>query len=312
MKHKRVIARTGTLLAFLCVLAACEGPQGEPGAKGRLLWEGPFSFQLQGARPEQSMDLNGFSDALRQAMAALPDDAGDRPENPASLAVSGLNLAEVEQLYALYSALARYVNLDLSGCGGAVLALTDPVFYGENQKNIVSLVLPESVETLEGGGILSGCEHLVSVDMPGVRYLGGQSFQSCSSLREIKAPRLAMAEEKAFDRCGALESVDFPELVYLGTEAFVNCIFLAASTFPKLETIGERAFSGCAGLESLELPAVRSIGNRAFASCRSFSRLRLGPVPPELGGVLFYGAYIDSIVIRVPAASMAAYRQWNT
>jgi hypothetical protein len=130
------------LLALLC-FAGCENPEGPRGEPGVNAGEGPFTFTLDGTPPQEIRGLAAFSAALQTALEAQP--AGDTAANPAGLKVEGLNLGRKEELTALYGALTRYVDLDLSACGGITLATVAPTVFRENRDRIVSLTLPEGI-----------------------------------------------------------------------------------------------------------------------------------------------------------------------
>jgi hypothetical protein len=282
------------LLAALLVLAGCEGPAGPQGAEGNRglnPWEGPFSFSVNnGESSEPLTDLAEFSAALKEALAALPGDAGTDPDDPVKLKVNGLTLSETEHLYVLYGAMSRYVDLDLSGCKGTMVAATvininyntagsplSPALFQENKTNIVSLILPDSVAALE---------HLLLLRPDGAYFYYG-AFQDFPELKAVTMRGVTVIGNNSFSNCLALETVECPDLVSIGKEGFFSTS-LTTLNFPKLESIGESAFSGCQFLETVDFPALASAGSYAFVSCTALREARL-PILVSAGSGVFSG-----------------------
>jgi hypothetical protein len=336
------------LLAALLVLAGCEGPEGPQGIEGNRglnLWEGPFSFSINnGESSEPLTDLGEFSTALIAALAALPEDAGTDPDDPVKLKVNGLTLSETEQLYVLYGAISRYVDLDLSGCKGTMVAAVSVGLYQENKENILSLILPNSITALETGSkvaaVFMNFTSLVSLSMPGGTFAGRYALSGCTSLETLTIPHLVSIEEYALQscsglktldfpellsidgyallNCNSLESVNFPKLVSIGTYAFQNCTSLGNASFPALASIGIYGFRGCAILERLTLPGLENIGNYAFYGCTSLAEITLGETPPAtVGSGIFQstGGTTSSkkqITLKVPTAKTGDYETWKS
>jgi hypothetical protein len=262
------------------------------------------------------MDLGTFSAALRQAIDSQPVNA---PENPLNLAVSGLDLSEPEQLYILFGALTRYVNLDLSGCKGITMAAAASN-QTANRVKIVTLTLPASVTMIEPdwdpqyervSGKFSGCSTLTAADMPGVRYIGDHAFSFCESLVTVNAPQVVSIGSYAFQGCLALAELDFPELVSVGEMAFQRCYGLEALSFPSLVLIERGGFGSCGQLTRISAPKLATIADMAFAECYILSEFTLGPTPPVLGGRILALEQGSVITFRVPAASIQAYWEWD-
>ncbi len=95
----------------------------------------------------------------------------------------------------------------------------------------------------------SGCERLVSVQIPGVINVANQAFANCVSMRQISMPSAQTIGEYAFYRCYSLESVDISSAKTIGQCAFEACASLAGITLGEdLETISEAAFRDCGKL----------------------------------------------------------------
>lgn len=83
-----------------------------------------------------------------------------------------------------------------------------------------------------------------------------------------------------------------------------------------MRTIGNSAFEDCTELTSVTIPnTVTSIGSYAFYECIELVEVVVNPVtPPSLGNYAFYGN-TSGRKIKVPAASLQAYRTapgWST
>jgi hypothetical protein len=341
------------MLGVLLIFAGCEGPvgpEGNPGERGLNVWEGPFSFSIgKGESSGPVTDLTEFSAALKAALEALPEDEGTDPEEPVTLKVNGLTLSETEQLYALYGAISRYVDLDLSGCKGSVVAATiiniyfntagssvNPDICQENKTNIISLILPDSVVALETGtdirGVFTLFTGLRSVTIPNLRFIGDYAFHSCTALERadfpevvsiganaftgvplesVNFPKAVSLGQDAFQACGSLETVNLPLLKSMENYAFRGCVLLKSLEFPELNTIGMYAFYKCGGLSSLNVPKLESIGNTAFYDCDNLGELTLGAAPPTVGTTIFSGIDARTINFKVPSASVTDYENWS-
>jgi hypothetical protein len=115
-----------------------------------------------------------------------------------------------------------------------------------------------------------------------------------------------------------LVSLVLPETATrVGWHNFHDCVNLRTVTFPpRLRSIGDYAFQGCASLEAADLPSdIRTIGAGGFSGCSSLRTLIVrASSPPTLGSGALSGCPAD-LSIRVPAASVAAYKAnigWNT
>lgn len=103
-----------------------------------------------------------------------------------------------------------------------------------------------------GAGAFSGCENIVSVDLPSsIRTIDDSAFYGCG-LKTIEIPYGVISiEDSAFLKCWNLESVDLHNgISKIGSFAFENCISLKEVILPtSIKSIGFAAFSGCSCLE---------------------------------------------------------------
>ena len=196
--------------------------------------------------------------------------------------------------------------VEFEGNQYAVTKINDKAF--SDNTNLTAVSLPESLTTL------------------GIRAFGG-----CQSLKTIKIPsKVTAIPDRCFVYCSSLESVTIPEgVTTIGSYAFQSCKLNALTQPESLETIGSYAFSFCGltelvipegvlvidqdaflgnySLKNLILPStITSIGNEAFRDNDNLQSIICNAAtPPALGD----NAFRSNISIKVPMASIVAYRQ---
>lgn len=147
-------------------------------------------------------------------------------------------------------------------------------------KEIQSLVIPESVKKIEGSAFME-CRNLKKVIFPaGLQKIGKEAFRECSSLQEVdlSSSVLKEMEDGVFSRCGCLTKVALPaKLQKIPYDTFRNCISLMEITLSaRLRSIGDYAFLNCKKLPFLSIPpSVEEIGKYAFHGCASLQKIRL-------------------------------------
>ena len=209
-----------------------------------------------------------------------------------------------------------------------VIKINDKVFSGNT--NLTSVTLPESLITL-GGEAFSGCQSLKIVKIPsGVTAIPGYCFDGCSSLESVTIPEGVMTiGDGAFYAC-SINTLTLPEsLEKIGIGAFsYNRVLKSVNIPAKVKTIEERTFISCGltelvipegvqtidnyafeynSLQNLTLPStITSIGDEAFRYNNDFQSIICNvATPPALGD----NAFRSNISIKVPMASIVAYRQ---
>jgi hypothetical protein len=178
--------------------------------------------------------------------------------------------------------------------------------------SLASIYLPASLTTI-GPYAFRECSSLASIELPAsLTTIASFTFLNCTSLASIELPAgLTTIGTAAFRYCSSLEAIELPAgLTAIGDWAFEGCSSLASIELPSgLTTIGGYAFEGCSSLVSIELPAgLTTIGYCAFNNCRSLEALICRAVnPPSLSSDAL-ARVAAGLVIRVPAASVDAYK----
>lgn len=253
---------------------------------------------------------------LKTYLASLPTNT---EADPYPIRMSGVDLASKEKtgetMRTLYDALVgHYVTLDLRECTGAELNSASTPVSINGRKNIVSLVLPESIIKINANGF-SGCEALKSVVLPKVGSLDTSAFRNCGQLETVFAPELIEVLEakgndtSAFTGCTALTTLYFPRLVSLGKYALYGCERLTEAAFPNLRTVEGLAFKGCSALKALVLPAAEKIAKSSL-EITALEYLVFGVNPPEFEASVFTknADFFQTGVIYVPPDAVETYK----
>ena len=150
--------------------------------------------------------------------------------------------------------------------GITVREIGKDVFRGN--KNIVSLVIPDSVTTL------------------GYRMCSG-----CTALREVRLPAgLTVIPDEAFDGCSSLRTVNFPDtLKEIRSDAFCGTDLTEFIAPDSLTDIFGYAFKDCANLSTVELTNVRKLSTGVFQNCTELQSIRLPDSIAELSDHIFDG-----------------------
>ena len=123
----------------------------------------------------------------------------------------------------------------------------------KNSSNLASIVIPDSVTTIQGLNLLDaafhGCSQLTSVSIgANVTSIGTGAFGSCSQLTSVTIPNAVTSiGSSAFQSCSQLTSVTIGNAVTsIGQTAFTSCIKLTSVTIGTgLTTMGSSAFNSC-------------------------------------------------------------------
>ena len=144
-------------------------------------------------------------------------------------------------------------------------------FYLRTCKNLVSVVVPNSVTTL-GDWVFAGCESLEAATLPNsLTLVPTGTFSCCTKLSLVNLPQtIKYISYQAFDACWSLTSIEIPVSVTdVGYEAFSRCIGLTSIVIPdSVEYIYEYAFAQCTNLNSVKISnSTIIIGDYAFLNC---------------------------------------------
>ena len=203
-----------------------------------------------------------------------------------------------------------------------------------NNKDIVSVILPESVKKIHVSAF-AGCASLESITLPkNIKHIGSWAFKDCESLESITIPSSAKninqgtffaceslgsitlengietIDNQAFYGCASLKEITVPDSVTLmGSGVFTGCTMLEGVTMPKniTSTIGNALFDKCKKLKKITLPeGATAIDNWAFQDCTNITEINIPETVTSIGTGAFWNcSQIKSINIPKSVASIA-------
>lgn len=157
-----------------------------------------------------------------------------------------------------------------------------------SRTNIVSIVFPDSVTTIDNNkycGCCEDCNFLTKVVLPkNLTYIPSGMFDGCTALKEITLPEgIRKINERAFCSSG-LEAIEIPDSVKeIGSEydyhgVFVGCQNLKTVTIGNgTKVIGVMAFSECTNLTTVTIGSgIQSIDRYAFKDCSNLTTVNIG------------------------------------
>ena len=176
-----------------------------------------------------------------------------------------------------------------------------------NCKNIGKLELPASLQTLDKAAFAGS--GLRSIDISGVKELGGSIFAGCANLTEVKLPMLEQLPTSIFESCTALASIELPKsLKGIGNSSFKDCQNLAKIELPQsLTSIDDDAFTDCRSLQSFEFPqSVTTLGRKTLYGCKNLKSVTCPwQKPLEIKDVINN----KTTVLRVPSGTEELYKK---
>jgi hypothetical protein len=204
---------------------------------------------------------------------------------------------------------------DVTFAEGSEVSIGNNAFM--NCSSLGSIEIPEGVTSI-GNTVFRGCTALTSVVFPaGVTSIPTSLFQGCSNLTEVVIPSSVTAiGSYVFRECTGLINIDIPSgVTSIQVGLFQGCTNLASVTIPEgVTSIASNAFSSCASLTSITIPAsVTTIATQAFSGCTKLEVITfLAETPPTLPDRNVFANVYDYMEIKVPAASVQAYKtaQW--
>ena len=231
---------------------------------------------------------------------------------------------------AIISVASGFASLKKISFGPSVTEIPDNLLSGKSKLEEISL--GENVSKI--GNSAFSATALRSFTFPAkVSTIGEKLFESCDKLKKVTFnSALTALPAGTFRHCQALDSIGLPASVKsIGSYAFDGCdsirkIHLNAQlteiaayafynagdkklksiTIPAgVKNIGEYAFAECDTLSSITLGAgTDSIAQYAFQNCRNLKAITLPANTRVLGGNLFEGTAITSLVLPDKVASL--------
>lgn len=229
-------------------------------------------------------------------------------KSPSSLKLSGtLGVSDFTTLRNIQS----LEHLDISRVNLSVL----PTEAFLECTNIKSVILPNTLTAI-GTQAFWGSS-LVSISIPAsVETIEGGAFCRCTALQTVtfeKGSKLKTIGSDVFLNCTSLTMIEIPASVEtIEDQAFEGCSLLATVTFEKgsqLKTVD--GFSNCTALTTVDMSActqVTRIEYRAFYEDSKLQLFKIGTrTPPSCGRNVFTGINSYS-VLKVPAGCVDAYK----
>jgi hypothetical protein len=232
---------------------------------------------------------------------------------------SSINISERwGEINAAVKAAKKYVVLDLGAC-----VAEDNAIIGKqsnpsgNQFNIIqnnsyitAIILPESLQYIEGQSFRN-CIHLTSVVIPdGVLSIGSGAFMDCSALRNIIIPdSITSIADNVFQNCTALTSISISDSVNsIGSGTFQACTALTSISIPHgLVSLTQRLVSGCTSLVNVSIPdSVTSIESLAFRNCTGLDGITIPSSVTSIEASAFYGCTVLTSVVFAGGSTIIA------
>lgn len=145
----------------------------------------------------------------------------------------------------------------------------------KDNRNIVSLTIPDSVTTLQNR-ICSGCTALREVRLPsGLTVIPDETFDGCSSLSTVHFPNtLRQIRSDAFCGTGLTEFIAPDSLTAIWGNAFKDCAKLTKVDLKNVSSVSGGAFQNCTGLRSVHLSdELTELPDHLFDGCASLAEI---------------------------------------
>ena len=165
----------------------------------------------------------------------------------------------------------------------------------KDNRNIVSLTIPDSVTTLQNR-ICSGCTALRKVRLPsGLTVIPDETFDGCSSLSTVHFPNtLREIRSDAFCGTGLTEFIAPDSLTAIWGYAFKDCAKLTKVDLKNVSSVSGGAFQSCTALRSVRLSdELTELPDHLFDGCASLAEIDMPdrPIavsPSILNGTAYY------------------------
>lgn len=180
-----------------------------------------------------------------------------------------------------------------------------------NCLNLVSIVLSTSLQKISNA-MLQGCRSLTEITIPAsVTEIGQDAFGGTGITHIIIPATVTVLGQNVLTQCSSLATIDIQANVTEIPASFAIESGRTSITLPNtVRMIGDAAFAtGSASLTEITIPAsVTSIGADAFAQPNFMTTITcLATAPPTMGNLSSFQIG-DNTVIKVPSASVAAYK----
>ena len=167
----------------------------------------------------------------------------------------------------------------------------------KDNRNIVSLTIPDSVTTLQNR-ICSGCTALREVRLPsGLTVIPDETFDGCSSLSTGHFPNtLRQIRSDAFCGTGLTEFIAPDSLTAIWGNAFKDCAKLTKVDLKNVSSVSGGAFQNCTELRSVRLPdELTELPDHLFDGCASLAKIDMPDRPIAISASILNGtAYYNN------------------
>lgn len=161
----------------------------------------------------------------------------------------------------------------------------------KDNRNIVSLTIPDSVTTLQNR-ICSGCTALRKVRLPsGLTVIPDETFDGCSSLSTVPLPNtLREIRSDAFCGTGLTEFIAPDSLTAIWGCAFKDCAKLTKVDLKNVSSVSGSAFQNCTALRSVRLSdELTELPDHLFDGCASLAEIDMPVRPIALSAFILNG-----------------------
>lgn len=192
--------------------------------------------------------------------------------------------------------------------------ISDYMFY--QLPNIVSLTLPNEIETIGRYGVLD-CANLVKVTVgPNVKSINYGAFKNCKKLVQVNFPdALESIGEEAFWNCESLKELKFGQnLKTIDKRAFCcNTSLTDVTCGPSLVSTGEKVFGLCSSLRNVDLSQtqLKGIEKETFYECENLQEVKLPNTLEYIGYQAFYYAGMPHITLPESLKSIGNCAFWG-
>ena len=161
----------------------------------------------------------------------------------------------------------------------------------KDNRNIVSLTIPDSVTTLQNR-ICSGCTALREVRLPsGLTVIPDETFDGCSSLSTVHFPNtLRQIRSDAFCGTGLTEFIAPDSLTAIWGYAFKDCAKLTKVDLKNVSSVSGGAFQNCTELRSVRLSdELTELPDHLFDGCASLAKIDMPDRPIAVSAFILNG-----------------------